>query len=154
MKIDFTKLSTWENTPDSIDDWLGFVYVITSPEGRKYVGKKLFWSSIRRKPLKGQKRHRRDSRESDWKKYVGSSNELLADLERLGPVGWRREILSFHTSKWDLAYNELMEQLRRDVLSREDYYNGIIHVRLSVKKKQLCRIRRRKKKIETGAKNF
>jgi hypothetical protein len=111
-------------------EWLGFVYLITAPSGMKYVGKKLFRSAIRRKPLKGTKRVRLDHKESDWRKYFGSSKELLAELSRTNPMHWKREILHLCTSKWAMAYLELKEQMARDVLMREDYFNGILHIRL------------------------
>ena len=131
-------MNDWINQPTDTTEWLGFVYLVTSPDGMKYVGKKMFWSSIRRKPLKGTKRVRLDRRESDWKKYYGSSKDLQSDLERLGKDGWKREMIHWCKSKWDLSYLELIEQLDRDVLRRSDYYNGIIHVRLSVRKKRDC----------------
>lgn len=128
-------MNDWQNVPDNLQDYLGFVYLITAPSGMKYVGKKLFWAAIRRKPLKGKKRVRCDRRESDWRKYYGSSDAL--QRERQATRGtpqdtlWRREILHLCRSKWELAYLELKEQLSRDALMRADYYNGIIHVRLS-----------------------
>jgi len=33
-------------------------------------------------------------------------------------------------SKWELAYFEIKEQLEKNVLLRDDYYNGIINVRI------------------------
>jgi hypothetical protein len=111
-------------------DWLGFVYLITAPSGMKYVGKKLFWSAIRRKALKGTKRVRLDRKESDWRKYFGSSKELLAELARTNPMDWKREILHLCQSKWECAYLELKEQMARDALMRDDYWNGILHIRL------------------------
>ena len=130
-------MEPWIGAPENIEDYLGFIYLITSPEGRMYVGKKQFWSSVKRKPLKGKKRNRRDKRESDWATYFGSSNELLADLKRTGPLGWRREILRLCKSKWELSYFELMEQLRRNALLDPAFYNGIINVRLNKPPKDL-----------------
>ena len=76
----------WIGVPPDVENWLGFVYLITAPSGRKYIGKKLFWSALRRAPLKGQKRVRRASVESDWMKYYGSSNELLKELRDHGQL--------------------------------------------------------------------
>lgn len=121
---------SWINEPEGIDGYLGFVYVIESPSGMKYVGKKLFWSTIRRKPLKGKNRVRVCKVESNWRKYYGSSKELLAEMERK-PAGWRREIVHLCTSKWEMAYVELRLQMGLDALFRPDYYNSIIHVRLN-----------------------
>lgn len=124
-------MSNWIGVPASIEDWLGFVYLITAPSGRMYVGKKMFWSNVKCKPLKGQTRNRRVRKESDWRKYFGSSNELQAELRRTDPADWRREILHLCESKWELAYVELKEQLARDALFRPEYFNSIIHVRLN-----------------------
>ena len=56
----------------------GFVYLITNIEtGRKYVGKKFFWSK-KTKIAKGKKK--RLLVESDWREYWGSSEELKADV--------------------------------------------------------------------------
>ena len=120
----------WENAPQDITPYLGFVYRVVSPEGKFYIGKKLFWSAVKRKPLKGKFRARRQHKESDWKKYWGSSKDLLHDFGK-SSHGWRREILCVCKSKWEMAYMELFYQLQEGVLFREDSYNGIVNVRLS-----------------------
>jgi hypothetical protein len=125
------ELPAWTGVPpDIITQHVGFVYLITSPCGKKYIGKKLFFSSIRRKPLKGTKRARRCHKESDWRKYFGSSKELMADLENTDPMEWRREILHLCDSRWEMSLMEMKEQMERDVLFRDDFYNGIVHCRL------------------------
>ena len=48
-----------EFTSEMIDDYTGFVYIITNDtNGKKYVGKKLFKSVRRLQPLKGKTRRR------------------------------------------------------------------------------------------------
>ncbi len=73
-------------------------------------------------------------KESDWKTYVGSSNNLKKDIDRYGKHSFRREILKCCDSKFDCAYDELLEQVRRDVLSDSLSYNEIINVRLRKRK--------------------
>lgn len=109
---------------------VGFVYIIENRQTKKfYVGKKLFRFKKRFK-RKG-KRDKIKYVESDWRTYWGSSNDLLLDLEKYGKHMYDRKILKFCTSKHDLAYEELKEQLRRDVMSPQtNTYNGIINVRL------------------------
>ena len=46
-----------------------------------------------------QERKRRVKKESDWKLYYGSSDELKEDVKLLGTHMFRREILSLHKSK-------------------------------------------------------
>lgn len=111
----------------------GFVYEITNnalPEPKKYIGKKQCVSKIRRKPLKGKKRARLDTKESDWKTYTGSSKELNNDIEKYGKENFTFVILEWCSSKFELGYKEIKLQLHHDVLLKECFYNGIINCRL------------------------
>ena len=109
----------------------GFVYEITNIiNGRKYIGKKLAKFKRSRRPLKGRKNKRRYKVESDWQHYYGSSDQLLADLERIGKDKFKREILFYCKNKAELNYIEAREQFARKVLESNDYYNGHIRVRV------------------------
>lgn len=130
--------NTWENVPEDISVWFSFIYRITNLiTNKKYIGKKQFWSNQKRPPLKGKKRSRRVVKESDWRSYFGSSNQLKEDLEKYGKENFRREILELATCKWESSYLELMWQLKENALLREDYYNNIIHIRLNSPPKDL-----------------
>ena len=134
--------NSWENVPEDISKWFGFVYRIERTnalpsEKRFYIGKKQFWSNQKRPPLKGKTRSRRVVKESDWKTYYGSSNELKEDLKKYGKENFKREILMLTTCKWESAYLELMWQLKENAILREDYYNGIINIRLNGPPKHL-----------------
>jgi hypothetical protein len=113
------------------DDAFGFVYEITNTaNGRKYIGKKQRVSKVKRPPLKGKKRNRRQEKESDWKTYTGSSKELNADIEKYGKDNFSFVILEWGNSKWELGYKEIKRQIQHDVLLKEEYYNGIVHIRI------------------------
>ena len=117
------------------DDVEGFVYLITNLEdNRKYVGKKLAKFKTTKPPLKGRKNKRRGTKESDWRTYWGSSDHLNADVERLGPEMFTREILHYCRSRGALSYMEAKEQFDRRVLETDEYYNGIINVRIGSSK--------------------
>ena len=114
---------------------IGFVYLITNiTNGRKYIGKKLAQFKKTRPPLKGKKNKRRSTIESDWRDYWGSSDALLEDVAKLGEEKFTREILHYCTSKGVLSYLEAKEQFDRRVLETDDYYNGIINVRVGCSK--------------------
>lgn len=120
-----------EFTSDMIGDYIGFVYVITDlSANKKYVGKKLLKSKRRLPPLKGKTRKRTVIKESDWQNYFGSSDEVKAILEEKGQSNFHREILHLCLSKGELSYLELKEQMDREVLLSDDYYNGIIQVKI------------------------
>lgn len=114
-------------TPDTF----GFIYIITNNiTKKKYIGKKQCLRKIKRKPLKGKTRRRIDVQESDWKTYTSSSTELNLDIIKYGKDNFTFEIIRECSSKWALAYYEIKEQLDRNVLLSDDYYNGIINVRI------------------------
>ena len=108
-----------------------FVYLITNnTNGRMYVGKKLASFKVTKPPLKGKKNKRRSTKESDWRDYWGSSDNLKEDVALLGPDKFTREILYFCPSRGIASYLEAREQFERRVLESDDYYNGIINVRV------------------------
>jgi hypothetical protein len=115
-------------TSDDIGDYVGFVYLLTDPDGKKYVGKKLFVSKRRLPPLKGKTRRRTVIKESDWKDYYGSSEEVQTLVEN--KTHFKREILHLCKGKGELSYMELKEQVERKVLLTDEYYNGIIQVKI------------------------
>lgn len=126
----------WEGVPDSIEDYAGFVYLITNVlTGKKYIGKKIFWSKRKLKPLKGKKRKRIVKKESDWKTYYGSSNSLTIDVDQYGTSNFRRQIIFVGRTRWDCSYEEARLQFKHEVLISDDYYNGIISCRLRGKKR-------------------
>jgi hypothetical protein len=113
------------------EGYIGFVYLITNlTTGQKYIGKKLTQFKRTKPPLKGKKLKRRSVVESDWREYWGSSERLQADVAALGPENFTREILYLCKSKAEMSYLEAREQFERRVLETDDYYNGIINVRV------------------------
>jgi hypothetical protein len=113
------------------EDTFGFIYEITNlVNNKKYIGKKQCVSRIKKKPLKGKKNKRIELKESDWRLYTSSSNELNEDIRNFGKDKFLFKIIKVCGSKWELAYFEISEQIKNNVLLRDDYYNGIINVRI------------------------
>ena len=130
------------------DEYEGFVYLITNlSDNRKYIGKKLAKFKTTKPPLKGKKNKRRGYKESDWRDYWGSSDKLQADVEELGADKFTREILYFCTSRAEMSYLEAKEQFDRRVLETEEYYNGIINVRVGGSKTLIEALQNRNKAI-------
>lgn len=106
----------------------GFVYLIENLiNGRKYIGKKFFWSAKTRQVNKKKKRYKA---ESDWKDYYGSSAELGAEIDNIGKESFKRTILHLCKTKAECAYLELKEQIERNVLLSDEYYNAWIQVKV------------------------
>jgi len=110
-------------TSEDIQKYVGFVYVIIDKNtGRKYIGRKYF-HTLRK--TKGKTKRIR--KESDWKKYYGSSGDLQADVQTFGKENFQRIILSLHTTKGDVNYEEVKQQFKNDVLEDTIYYNDNIN---------------------------
>ena len=120
-----------EFTSEMIEDYVGFVYLITDKSNdKKYVGKKLLTSKRKLPPLKGKTRRRTVVKETDWQKYYGSSEEVKLMVEEKGADNFYREIIYLCKSKGELGYLEAKYQFEHDVLLRDDYYNGIIQCKI------------------------
>lgn len=114
-----------DNTP------FGFIYeIVNNATGKMYIGKKQMISKKKRPPLKGKKNKRHYTVESDWKTYCGSCNDLLDDIKKIGKDQFSFYIIKYCNSKWELAYFEAKEQIDREVLFDDMYYNGMCNLRI------------------------
>ena len=123
----------FDPTEEFLDDYVGFVYCITDESGKKYIGKKFFWSVRKLPPLKGMKRKRIKKSQSDWMKYYGSNEELKLLVETNGPESYNREILRLCETKGQCSYYETKEQFDREVLLSNNYYNEFIGCKIHSK---------------------
>ena len=126
-------MSEWKynNKPfdsDMIEDYIGFVYEVYDTEAKmKYIGKKKFWSKVTKPPLKGKKNKRRSLKESDWKSYYGSSEEVKSLVENTGEWRFKRKIIRLCKTLGEMSYYEMKEQLDNDVLLKpKKYYNAFV----------------------------
>ena len=115
------------DTEDIADNY-GFVYCITNlSSGKKYIGKKFFYTSKTKQVKKKKKRYKA---ESDWKTYYGSNEALKEDVNTLGNHNFKREILRLCKTKGTCNYYEAREQFVLDVLRDPNYYNIWIQVKV------------------------
>jgi hypothetical protein len=124
----------FDPSEDELSKYVGFVYLITEKStDKKYVGKKLFWSTRKLPPLKGKTRKRTVKKQSDWRDYYGSNEELKLLVENEGGDGYHREILRLCVTKGECSYFEAKEQFARDVLFSDEYYNEFIGCKIHSK---------------------
>ena len=98
----------------------GFVYCLTNRvTGRKYLGKKFFWSA-KSKQVKGKRK--KFKVESDWKEYAGSSEYVQQSIKEQGENAFDREILHICASKAECTYWETYEIFSRHCLLKPDEY--------------------------------
>ena len=116
---------------------IGFVYIITNTiSGKMYIGKKLSkfakttYKVVKLKNGTKKRKKIKGKIESDWQDYYGSNDTLKADVIKLGPENFQRDILYFCKSKAECSYIEAREQFSRRVLETDEYYNGHIQVRV------------------------
>jgi hypothetical protein len=112
----------------------GFIYQITNKvNNKKYIGKKQCVTVKKLPPLKGMTNKRHKTVETDWKSYTSSSRELNEDIVKHGKDNFTFEILLWCNSKWELSYYEGKLQFELGVLLKDEYYNGIISLRIGKK---------------------
>ena len=112
----------------------GFVYQVITPEGKKYVGKKVLYHNQKKKLTKIELaeqtgRGRRKSykivqKESDWKKYIGSNAKLKRQITE-GEVtieDLKKQILEIAFNKKHLTYLETKHLFQMEVLENPDEY--------------------------------
>ena len=117
----------------------GFVYQVITPEGKKYVGKKVLYHNQKKKLTKAElaeqtgrgrkKSYKIIQKESDWKKYIGSNTKLKNQIAE-GEVtkeNLKRQILEIGLNKKHLTYLETKYLFQMEVLENPDqYYNDNI----------------------------
>ena len=148
MYVNIKFMSNWIYNPNnglgkevlSIEDLpnfeeaVGFVYRITNTvTGRFYIGKKNLYSerktriSTREKTqTKTRKTFKRVIKESNWKVYNGSCEELSFEIQVAGLSYFKREILEVCCSKKYLGYCEIAHQIKNDVLTSNSYNGNIM----------------------------
>mgnify|MGYP003655413943 FL=1 len=102
---------------------IGFVYLVQNVYDYWYIGKKSIWSHTTKPPLKGFKRRRKFTKESDWATYK-SSNKSVKDWE-----SWEfksRIIIDFAYSKKHLTYLECHAQFSMNCLTNDMCLNDNI----------------------------
>jgi hypothetical protein len=115
----------------------GFIYKITNLESNKfYIGRKSFVHNKKKKLTKKEIAEqtgpgRRSTTkveqiDSGWRKYWGSSKELLADVKLLGEDKFEREILKFCPTKKQLTFYEINYQMKYNVLEVDSYNDNIL----------------------------
>jgi hypothetical protein len=127
-----------KSTEDLDPDIYGFVYRITHiSSGKFYIGKKILFTNRKKRltkkelaelePKKGKKpTFKRDIQESNWKDYYGSSKTLLAEINTLGKLEFKREILTLCKTKKQLTYWEVYHQCVNNVLLIDSYNDNIL----------------------------
>ena len=122
-----------DDLPNS-KDAVGFVYKITNVvTNRFYIGKKSLYSerktkiSTREKVATAtRKKFKQVVKESDWKKYYGSSLELKEEIQMTDVKYFKREIIEVCCSKKYLGFCEIVHQIKNDVLTANSYNGNIM----------------------------
>lgn len=123
----------WIALTDKPDGAWGFIYAVFGPTGRQYIGRKNL-ISVTKKTKPGAKRRTVTRRESDWRIYKSSCQEINDDIELYGLGSFTFVIYQWCLTPGDLTYSEVSEQWKSEVLSREEtsfggerlWYNGNI----------------------------
>jgi hypothetical protein len=118
-----------EFTSADIADFVGFVYLLTDREsGRRYIGKKCFFSTRTLVLLKGKTKRRKKSQESDWQTYCSSNIVIQRLVAEHGLDRFKREILHLCRTKSEVTYHETRMQIENEVLLSDNWFNSTFSV--------------------------
>ena len=103
-----TEVNNISDIPEGV---VGFVYLISNEKtGEWYVGKKSLYSTRSLPPLKGYKRKRKVTKQSDWINYQSSSQKVK---EWFSP---KKYILKYCYSQKEMTYQEIKALMCSDAL--------------------------------------
>lgn len=117
------------NLEDIPVDAYAFIYLITSKDGKIYVGRKVLNFCRKKKltkkekllPGNARKKYKIECNESNWQQYYGSSDDLQLDIVTFGEKYFKREILLFTFNKTDTSFYELYFQIKYNVMFVDSY---------------------------------
>lgn len=122
----------------------GFIYKVTHlPTQQKYIGKKVLYFErnvkLGKRETEALKEERKAAgiggrvpakkkviKESDWKTYYGSQEEIKKLVKSSKPEDWSREIVEYVPTKKLLTYYEIKHIFINDALENTDYLNDNI----------------------------
>ena len=117
-----------EVTPEDVEGYYGFVYVITElATGKKYIGRK-FLTKAKTRQVKGKKKRSRVK--SDWEDYYGSNTELLNLIKEKGKDAFVREIIHLCKTRAETSYWETWEIFNRHALLSDSFYNAWVSCKI------------------------
>ena len=129
---------------DMPEETFGFIYMVTHlPTKKKYIGKKVLYFErnvkLGKRALEALKEERKAAgiggrvpqkkkvvKESDWKTYYGSQEDIKKLARTSKPEDWTREILDFVPTKKLLTYYEIKHIFKNDALEDSDFLNDNI----------------------------
>lgn len=106
----------------NINEYIGFVYVITFSNGKKYVGAKKVWKRIKVPPVSFKRGPRKGFEESDWKTYTSSSKEVN-EMISSGFLPSEYLIVGWYDSWGKTLMCEMEMQISNDVLRDPTWLN-------------------------------
>lgn len=121
------------DSPHIPEGAIGFIYKITTYDGKSYIGKKNLKTRRKRRfgkreiaalTDKRKKHWEYVTKDSDWLTYIGSNKTLQKDIAK--GVKYEKYILDFAFSKKELSYLETKELFVNEVLESDEWYNDNI----------------------------
>jgi len=104
----------------------GFVYELTLKDGKKYIGKRAFWSKTKKQLTKREveamenkrlKKWKYIVKESKWRSYT-SSSKVFGSRDVV-----EKRIIRLCKDKISLTYWEMAEMIKQEVLFDDNYLN-------------------------------
>lgn len=113
-----------EYTKDGVDlnNYIGFVYVMTFDDGTKYVGAKKIWQRIKKAPCTFKRGPHKGFSQSEWKKYT-SSSQTVHDKIMSGQKPTEYLIIGFYDTWGKTLMAEMLVQVYANIFVGDMWLN-------------------------------
>ncbi|WVX87350.1 homing endonuclease [Vibrio phage EniLVp02] len=105
------------------NDYVGFVYLVSTSDGRYYIGSKKLWKNQTRAPNSYKRQPKKPFRESEWLSYTTSSRWLNEDAPAADVEVVEFRILSGQDSWGKTLFLEFMLQVHLDAVRSDKFLN-------------------------------
>ena len=133
------KVTSLNEFPETVFGFIYYISIYTNQGKMYYIGKKQFYSKVKRRFGKKETALLTDKRakkweykitETNWLVYSSSCKELRNIIETGDYTKIKKEIIDIAYSDLELKYKEVKYILQHDAVIKENYFNAGVSIKV------------------------